>query len=797
MPTTTINPNGDGQGGTDFAALADSNDATFVEPGGYPTFSRRIDFSTFSLPAGAAVVSANVRARLAKIGGLDSRARAYYNLSGVGYQTLTQVSPTASIAEFDMGTVTAAHTQAQVDAIDVQISDEVNGGVRWYKLWIDVKYASAPSAPTGVIASPTNTRRPGITFTHVPGADSVGGQSGFQVRIFSAAQYGAGGFDPATSPATYDSGVQTIPTSTWSVPSSSPLANGTTYRVYVRTYQTTNGVMQASPFTFYQWTVSISVPTPSAVTPAQSTTATSSRPAVGANVGAMSDGVLIKREWDVASDSSFTINKQTITETTVGLTKSGTYAFPAALNRLPQGVWWIRARTIDEYGQASGYTAAQSFTIAHQPTTTNRQPSGGLASPYATSAVVSWSFSDIDTTDSQTKYEAEMWVASNPSGTTKTTGQVTSTANQATFTGLTTTYKNVELRWRVRVADLDGVWSDWSTEQAFYLRDLPVATIVAPANGGTVTNAQPTITWTFSSPGGMTQASYRVVVTSTASGQVVADSGVVAGTALSWEVPSPVVLVGQTYTVTLTLVDSAGLTGVDTNSFSATYAAPTTPVFTVDGSNYDEDARVHLDWSSSTKDSTFQFWRVYRRIEGENSWTLVADLLDQLYFDDYLAPSDTPVEYSVVQIALSFGEPVESGYPVMDFQAENTHYYLICPEDTSLNTKLRSVVADSFSDEQEMAHINLIGRGRRVEYGTRYGQQGSLTAQLRNDPEITARGQRIAIEMLRNSQLKVYLRNPFGDVWAVALNSAQFTRVPGTGLHEAVDVTIDYAEITA
>jgi hypothetical protein len=96
-----------------------------------------------------------------------------------------------------------------------------------------------------------------------------------------------------------------------------------------------------------------------------------------------------------------------------------------------------------------------------------------------------------------------------------------------------------------------------------------------------------------------------------------------------------------------------------------------------------------------------------------------------------------------------------------------------------------------------MAHINLIGRGRRVEYGTRYGQQGSLTAQLRNTPEITARGQRIAIEMLRNAQLKTYLRNPFGDVWAVALNSAQFTRVPGTGLHEAVDVTIEYAEISA
>lgn len=787
--------------GTIHGALSDASDGSYIQDLG----TTHVHLNSFALN-GAVVTGWQVFGRARDTSAPNptfyvqiSNQGSYYpgDSDAFTYGVATS-GLTGSFANYNGPFKSANLSQAQLDGLIMLCAFEpISTGANIADIWLQVSYANPPSAPTVSLPSgaQTGTRRPNISWTHNAGADG-GGQSGYQYKIFSAAQYGAGGFNPDTSPSTIDSGIINFGTSFTQV--QAPLANGTSYRAYVRTKATVMGIDQWSPWGFSSFNIAIPVPTPtsSSLVPSQGSTVTTSRPAVGVIGNGMADGIRTKREWDIASNNTFTINKQTITETTLSTTPTGTIAFPAALTRLAQGVWYIRARQIDEYGNAGAYTATASFTVSHIPTTFNRQPSGGVSRQYTTTPQVSWSFSDIDTSDFQTKYEAELWKLSTP-GTVKTTGQVTSAASTATFTGLDATWKDTELRWRVRVADQDAVWSDWSIEQAFFLRDLPTVTITSPANNGTVTNSQPTITWTFAASAGRTQASYRVLVTNVNTGQVVADSGVQLGTALSWEVPTPVVLVGPDYTVQVLLTDSTGLVGQDTNAFDASYAAPTTPVFTIDGSDYANTAKVHLDWSSTQQDPTFQVWRVYRRIEGDNEWTLVADNLLTKSYDDYLAPSDTPLEYAVVQVALSFGEPVESGYPVNSFQGQNEHYYIVCPDDTSLNMLLYNVTADSFSDEQEMAHLNLIGRGRRVEYGTRYGQTGSLTAQLRNNPYITARGQRIAIEMLRNSQLKVYLRNPFGDVWAVAMNTAQFTRVPGTGLHEAVDVTIEYAEITA
>jgi hypothetical protein len=50
---------------------------------------------------------------------------------------------------------------------------------------------------------------------------------------------------------------------------------------------------------------------------------------------------------------------------------------------------------------------------------------------------------------------------------------------------------------------------------------------------------------------------------------------------------------------------------------------------------------------------------------------------------------------------------------------------------------------------------------------------------------------------LRASGLAVYLLNVFGDSWKVALPSASFQRVAGTGLNEVVTADISYTEITA
>ena len=93
------------------------------------------------------------------------------------------------------------------------------------------------------------------------------------------------------------------------------------------------------------------------------------------------------------------------------------------------------------------------------------------------------------------------------------------------------------------------------------------------------------------------------------------------------------------------------------------------------------------------------------------------------------------------------------------------------------------------------ATLNLIGRGRRLETGTRFGITGKLTAQLYDDASLTARQKKQAIDSIRASDLRLYLRNPFGDVWSIGMMSAGYSRLPGVGAREFTTVSIDYSEI--
>lgn len=814
MPTTILRPDSTIVAGsqgivgaaTDHAALSDVSDASYiVEPS-----TTHVGLQNFTLPAETAVVGYQVHCRARDQGALDSTL--FVGLShlapfnpGGAEQTAGGVSVaagalTASFAQYNGPVRTFGMSQTQLNGLGLGLDMTFLGQGHIADAWVTITYANPPSVtwgtPNGTV---TTTRKPLIDWNYVQGTDGPAAQSKFQVRIFSAAQYGIGGFDPATSPASADSGVVSSATTSW-VPTVN-LNNGTVYRAYVQVYATTNGVDQKSGWVFTSFDIAIPVPVPTAVTPASGSTVTSSKPAVGASVAAMADTIQIRRQWQVASNSGFSTSLQTIDTDTLALSKSGTIAFPAALNRLPQGTWWVRARTVDEYGQTSAYTAGTSFTVAHAPSTSNRQPSGAVSLIYDTvnnDIDVSWTFSDLDPDDFQSRYEAELWKLSDPPGSLKTTGVVVSATPAALFTALNSTWKDTELRWRVRVGDQDSVWSAWSVDQAFFLRDVPVVSITAPTHGGTVTSSVPTFTWTFSATGGRTQASYRVIVTNLDTATVIADSGVLAGTNLSWQVPTPVILVGPNYSVQVITVDSTGLTGSDTNNFTASYVAPTTPIFVLDDSGFEDDGRVIVDWSPSTADATIVSWRIYRRIQGYPTWTLIheADPSDRTYFD-YLCPSQTRVEYAVVQVAISLGDPVESAYPNQEFEAVSTGYFLVCPDDDAFNLKLDHITGETFSDEQEMATLNLIGRGRRVEYGTRYGQTGTLDGAFYDTVEMSARQQRLWLEAIRDSGLKVYLRNPFGDVWAVALLSASVTRIAGTGLVERATYSISYTEITA
>ena len=540
--------------------------------------------------------------------------------------------------------------------------------------------------------------------------------------------------------------------------------------------------------------LNVALPVPTSVTPANSTTIATSRPTLGAVV---TGSVPIIRNWQISATANFTVVTMSIVDSTYSTTKSAGGGSPIP-TRLPQGTWYIRCRTQDSIGDWSNWSTNNLFTISHVPSSSNRSHWSGAAYTYAPTITVTWDFVDPDPEDYQTGYQVEFWKLNDIANKVES-GIITSGATSHVFAVPDATWKATDLRWRLRVYDQDSQRDDWSLEQSFYLYDGPLPAITFPTDTQVISTAQPTITWTFSAANGRTQDMWRAFITQFGVGTI-ADSGYRAEPSTrSWTVPFPVILIGQSYTLYVVVADSVGMQVQVLSNFTATYDLPDAPIFSLNTSNFRVGGVVYVDWSTAVVEATCTGWKVFRRRVGYGpAWTLLAELPPAARgYYDYLAPSASDAEYSVVQTATSFGEVVESPYPVQSFYGESK-YALVCPSDPSLNLSLYIVTADSFEDEQEMASQNLIGRGRRVEYGTRFGQTGSLTADIRDQQGgPTAREQRLTLGALRSSGLPVYLRTPFGDVWSVAAQSANVSRVAGVGMQEMATVTIAYTEITA
>lgn len=117
--------------------------------------------------------------------------------------------PTPSIVTYagpiKMTTDTGASwTPALIAALGVEVILE-GATMRVYELYCDVTYNQAPTAtvtaPSGTV---TATSRPTVTWTYADAESDA--QERYWVKVFSAAQYGAAGFDPTTSTPAWGSG---------------------------------------------------------------------------------------------------------------------------------------------------------------------------------------------------------------------------------------------------------------------------------------------------------------------------------------------------------------------------------------------------------------------------------------------------------------------------------------------------------------------------------------------------------------------------------------------------------------
>lgn len=543
---------------------------------------------------------------------------------------------------------------------------------------------------------------------------------------------------------------------------------------------------------------------PTAISPASGATVTTDTPLLTATLATHPSGSTIKQklEWQIASDTGFTTNLKTITESSAFLRAAGTPATISVTpaNQLTQGTWYVRVRALDEMGTVGAWSATNNFTVAHAPTTTGHSPTSNQTRDYSGTGntLLSWIFQDTSPTDVQTAYQVV--IERNDTGVgVVDTGKITTGVASYVAT-IASGLKDVVLRWKVRVWDSDDVVGPYSNLQLFTISDAPTLTITSPAAAAVVANPAPLITWTFVASNGRTQSNYSVILTRTSDGVVIYNSGTIAGTATSHQVPQPVMFTGLAYSVTVTVNDSAGLTKTTTNNFTTSWSLPTTPsTQAVSTTAYNTIGYVRVTWNATIRDPDFYSWRVYRKKGVAGVETLLNEILVPATgtYDDYSAEAAADWYYTVVQVANRFGSLVESARSyVGPISLVSDNYWLIHLTDSSKNLKLTNVTDDSYTDEYEEETLNLIGRGRKTDYGTHFGITGTLTCKFRGDGAITARDQRINLLNRKAERAQYILRTPFGDNYLISMGDISVGRMAGVGQQEFVDVTIPYREVT-
>lgn len=265
-PNATPSNDFDVTGASAHAALSDNSDATLIsipQATGGDDRSCRLGFAEPSIPAGAVLKEDRIRIKANKSGAgyppmrLTS-VRAYPNgssLAGeaknvdVGYvakTTTTVLKAANAIAHSQLELVIEAHT------FDVNILDV--GEI--FEVYWDTYYVEQPTVDS-VSVSPTSPisddDTPTISWTQTADADG-GFPSKHQVKVFSDAQYLAGGFDPATSAATVDSGVIDSLATDWELSTNLP---DDTYRAFVRVANVVNGVDLWSDWAYVQFDLAV------------------------------------------------------------------------------------------------------------------------------------------------------------------------------------------------------------------------------------------------------------------------------------------------------------------------------------------------------------------------------------------------------------------------------------------------------------------------------------------------------------------------------------------------------------
>ena len=272
MTLYTLRPNayegtdpGASPSGTAVTAMSDNLDTTYVSRS-TGNSDMRFDLTTVTKPVGAVLKYVQSRVRAGPQSG--SCKLAFHAQINGGLNTSEQTGITINgitTVEGPQSTAYGDLSQTNIDSLELEVNavSPTNSNVNFREGYLDVVFALIPVAdvltPTGTV---TVSNVPG-TWTHTEGCSHGGAQTHYEAKVFSAAQYGAGGFNPDTSAAEWVSGVVVSSTH-----GATALGLGAgAHRWYVRTAETINGTPHWSAWNFEAFTVSLTTSEVLTVTP--------------------------------------------------------------------------------------------------------------------------------------------------------------------------------------------------------------------------------------------------------------------------------------------------------------------------------------------------------------------------------------------------------------------------------------------------------------------------------------------------------------------------------------------------
>lgn len=280
------------------------------------------------------------------------------------FEGVLRTKPPPGMPDGSAWTLASGHlTQVYGRFYDAKISSTVSVGFQLSELYLDFDIRTLPTVTPVTVTGNDSSTSPTVDWTFNANADGDK-QKQYRVKVFSAAQYGAAGFNPETSVPVWDSG--NLTGSATSAVVGASLLNGVTYKAYVRVAIDVNGIWWTGYTASSAFVIQLTpLPTPTmTVTPETTVPQYRNRIAVQANINALSaqdasadDAALGVGGWTAWFNGSVARSTAQQAYGLASLAMTATAAGNVGI-RTATGVSSYRVRPLQQYTAVANFRAA-------------------------------------------------------------------------------------------------------------------------------------------------------------------------------------------------------------------------------------------------------------------------------------------------------------------------------------------------------------------------------------------------------------------------------------------------------